>query len=83
MGWEDTLEKGKGTHSSILTWRIPWTIQYLGSQRVRHDRVTFTLYSVSDLNNSKVTKSIRMYSCDAECDLGGGKMGKSRILFYE
>ena len=25
-GWEDPLEKGKATHSSILAWRIPWTI---------------------------------------------------------
>ena len=24
-GWEDALEKGKATHSSILVWRIPWT----------------------------------------------------------
>ena len=24
--WEDPLEKGKATHSSILDWRIPWTI---------------------------------------------------------
>ena len=23
LGWEDPLEKGKATHSSILTWRIP------------------------------------------------------------
>ena len=27
MGWEDSLEKGKATHSSILAWRTPWTIQ--------------------------------------------------------
>ena len=26
LGWEDPLEKGKATHSIILTWRIPWTI---------------------------------------------------------
>ena len=26
LGWEDTLEKGKDTHSSILAWRIPWTV---------------------------------------------------------
>ena len=26
LGWEDLLEKGKATHSSILAWRIPWTI---------------------------------------------------------
>ena len=25
LGWEDPLEKGTATHSSILTWRIPWT----------------------------------------------------------
>ena len=26
FNWEDTLEKGKATHSSILAWRIPWAI---------------------------------------------------------
>ena len=26
LGWEDPLEKGKATQSSILAWRIPWTI---------------------------------------------------------
>ena len=26
LGWEDILEKGKATHSSILAWRNPWTI---------------------------------------------------------
>ena len=31
---EDLLEKGKATHSSILAWRIPWTIQSMGFQRV-------------------------------------------------
>ena len=25
LGWEDPLEKGTATHSSILAWRIPWT----------------------------------------------------------
>ena len=42
LGWEDSLEKGMATHSSILAWEIPWTEepggpQYLESQRVRHD----------------------------------------------
>ena len=37
LGWEDTLEKGKATHSSILAWRIPWTMQSMGSQKVRYD----------------------------------------------
>ena len=35
--WEDPLEKGKAIHSSILVWRIPWTVQFIGSQRVRHN----------------------------------------------
>ena len=26
LGWEDPLEKRKATHSSILAWRIPWSI---------------------------------------------------------
>ena len=26
LGWEDPLKNGKATHSSILAWRIPWTI---------------------------------------------------------
>jgi len=26
MGWKDPLEKGKSIHSSILAWRIPWTV---------------------------------------------------------
>ena len=26
LGWEDSLEKGEATYSSILIWRIPWTV---------------------------------------------------------
>ena len=42
LGWEDSLEKGKATHSSILAWEIPWTeepgrLQSMGSQRVGYD----------------------------------------------
>ena len=28
LGWEDPLDKGKAIHSSILAWRIPWTIAH-------------------------------------------------------
>ena len=41
LGWEDPLEKGKATRSSILAWRIPWTVKSTGCQRVRHDWMTF------------------------------------------
>ena len=43
LGWEDPLEKGRATHSSILAWRIPWILYSMGSQRVGHDWATFTL----------------------------------------
>ena len=36
LGWEDPLEKRKATHSSVQAWKIPWTIQSIGSQRVGH-----------------------------------------------
>ena len=45
LGREDPLEKGMATHSSILTWEIPWTeepgrLQSMWIQRVRQDSVT-------------------------------------------
>ena len=47
LGWEDPLEKGMATHSSVLAWRIPWTeepggLQSVGSQsrtRLRDSRL--------------------------------------------
>ena len=42
LGWEDPLEEGMATHSSILAWRIPWREEHgrlysIGSQRVEYD----------------------------------------------
>ena len=42
LGWEDPLEEGMATHSSILAWRMPWTeepggLQSIVSQRITHD----------------------------------------------
>ena len=42
LGWEDPLEKGMATHSSILAWRIEWTIHSVGLQGVGHYWETFT-----------------------------------------
>ena len=41
LGWQDPLEKGMATHTSILAWRIPWAeksgaLQSMWSQRVEH-----------------------------------------------
>ena len=45
LGWQDPLEKGLATHSSILAWRVTWIeesgeLQSMGSQRVGHDWAT-------------------------------------------
>ena len=42
LGWEDPLEEGMATQSSILAYKIPWTEEHgklwsIGMQRVRHD----------------------------------------------
>ena len=42
LGWEDHLERGLATHSSVLAWRIPWTkklgrLEATGLQRLGHD----------------------------------------------
>ena len=42
LSWEDALEEGMATHSSILAWRIPWAeesggLQSMGLQKVGHD----------------------------------------------
>ena len=74
LGWEDPLEKEMATHSSVLAWRIPRTeepggLQSMGSQRVRHDRVTDTYtpdtrvtltYAVNKLK--EVTVKLLVYS---------------------
>ena len=53
LGWEDPLEKGMATHSSILAWRIPWTedpggLQSTGSHRLWDNWVanTFTFINI-------------------------------------
>ena len=45
LGWEDPLEKGMATHSSILAWEIPWTEDLVGYSPWGHKRVWH------DLNN--------------------------------
>ena len=63
-GWEDPLEKGKVTHSSILAQRVPWTVQCMGLQRVSHDWVTFTFTNIYVYN-----EYICMLSCFSRVQL--------------
>ena len=61
LGWEDPLEKGMATHSSILAWRIPWIEESCGPQstgllRVRHDLEN----EQQPLHNCKIKVSLVM-----------------------
>ena len=54
LGWADPLEKGKATHFSILAWKIPWTVLFMGWQSQTrlsnlHFHFTFKLTVVQDL----------------------------------
>ena len=71
LGWEDPLEKGKATHSSILAWRIAWT-KSMGSQRVGHDWATFTFttcyFTLKTLGLGSVAGIYNQFSCSAMSD---------------
>ena len=53
LGWEDPLEEGMATHSSILAWRIPWTEEPVGLQSMGSQRVGDTTEGLNDSNNPK------------------------------
>ena len=69
LGWEDPLEKGMATLSSVLAWRIPWTegpdgLQSMGSQRVGQDGVTntFTLTYFANIASQSLVLFYSFYS---------------------
>ena len=55
LGWEDSLEKGMATHSSVLAWIIPWTeepgrlqsmgLKELGQKKKKKKAIAFTIAS--------------------------------------
>ena len=62
LDWEDPLEKGKATHSSILALRIPWTEEpgRLWSIQSQESDATEATYFHSTCSNQNLTKT---YSC--------------------
>ena len=72
LGYKDPLEKGMATHFNILAWRIPWTeksgrLWSMGLQRVRHNWVTNTDFSLSPF---KALSYLSLWShvCNGELD---------------
>ena len=59
LGWEDPLEEGKATHSSILAWRIPWTEEPGGPQSVGHKKLHMT--EVTYTHSQKLPGTLRAF----------------------
>ena len=60
LGWEDPLEKGKATYSSILVWRIPWTCPWGHKESDRTEQLS--LYLLSKLSKIKTYHfKLRLY----------------------
>ena len=58
LGWDDLLEKDTATHSSILTWRIPWTeepdrLQSIGSQEQNRKNTHIKINKVTKRSQAK------------------------------
>ena len=53
LGWEDPLEEGMATHSSILAWRIPWTVARQASLSITKSWSLLKLMSIESVMPSK------------------------------
>ena len=63
LGWKDPLEKEIAAHSSIIAWKVPWTVEpgrllSMGSQRVGHDLVTSLHFTINTLLASVTSEMI-------------------------
>ena len=86
LGWEDSLQKGKATHSSILAWRIPWTLPSMGSQRVRQLSYFHLILRASlvaqTLKNQPAIQETGVQSLSQEDPLEKGMATHSSILAW-
>ena len=64
LGWEDPLEKGRASHSSILAWRIPW-----GCRSIAHG-VTKSWTWLSDFSFHQLVGGILLESAPGKSALG-------------
>ena len=62
---EDSLEKGKSTHSSLLVWRVPWIVQSNGLTETQLSNFHFTMSSVEEeVNRFAPEKKTSSYACE-------------------
>ena len=63
LGWEDPLEKGKATHSSILAWRITWTVYSGGPKELDMTERLSLLVFISFFRVTMVRLTNSFFSC--------------------
>ena len=92
LSWENPLEKGMTTHSSILAWRIPWTeepgrLQSMRSQRVGHNWATNTSTAVGLVVpqhvGSSQTRDPTCVSCIGRQSLALSNQGRPLCFFFK
>ena len=64
LGWEDSLEEGMATHSSILAWRIPWTEEPAGPQSMdlQKSQKRLSTHAFTTINQFTVWKLVKLLS---------------------
>ena len=88
-GWEGHLEKEMATHSSVLTWKIPWTkepggLQSMGSQRVGRPEQAHIRCRIKTNEGERSCLSFLLLTpplITGPCLLGAGKGGFWSITF--
>ena len=82
LGWEDPLDKGTATHSSILTWRIPWTTA-MGSQESDWTELLHSYPVTGGAEKArKVKGSIATWGCQ-RVERKGGQRWRKKAEIHE
>ena len=79
LGWEDPLEEGMATHSSILTWRIPWMEEPGGPQSIGHKESNMTEWLTLSHLTCLLRNCMQVKKQQLEPDMeqqNGSKLGK-------
>ena len=71
LGWENPLEKGKGTHFSVLAWRSPWTVHGVANSWTRQ----------SEFHSLSIILTKRGHTCDMP-QLSTGKYFSNLLWRY-
>ena len=86
VGWEDPLEKGKATHSSVLAWRIPWTVYIVHGVAESQTQLTFTfmyIFTVAQMvKNPPAMRETWVRSVGWENPMEKGMATRSSILAW-